>query len=178
MTTESRGVSLSAARTLADFTAEGLMIPQLRGQDPVSVIQELSQVLQRENRIPDLLPFYHSALNRELMVSTNLEFEMAFPHARVPGLKEVSFAVGRSDVPMGWGAGGVGLVRLVFLMAVPETDASEYLLLIAGLVRLAKDGRLVDRLRGARSPSQMRGVLEEVGLRPGAAGNPAGAVPH
>jgi len=46
--------------TLADFTSPGMIIPHLRGQDATSVIQELSQSMQREGRVPDLLPFYHA----------------------------------------------------------------------------------------------------------------------
>ena len=103
--------------TLADFTSPGLIIPHLRGGDAASVIQELSQVLQHEKRVPDLLPFYHAALNREFMVSTDMEAGIAFPHARLPALREISFAFGRSDEPLVWGARAASPVRLVFLMA-------------------------------------------------------------
>ena len=86
--------------TLADFTSPGMIIPHLRGQDAASVIQELSHALQREGRVPDLLPFYHAVLNREFLVSTDMEAGMALPHARLPGLKELAFAFGRSDQPL------------------------------------------------------------------------------
>ena len=157
--------------TLADFTSPGLIIPHLRGQDAASVIQELSQALQRDKRVPDLLPFYHAALNREFMVSTNMEAGMAVPHARIPGLKELSFALGRSDQPLGWGAKASGAVRLVFLMAVPATDATQYLLLISGLVRLAKEGRLVEKLHAAQDTFQIADVLRQVELRTSSTSN-------
>ena len=153
------------ATTLADFTSPRLMIPQLRGQDAAAVIQELSQALQQDQRIPDLLPFYHAALNREFMVSTDMEAGMAFPHARLPALKQVAFAFGRSDKPLGWGSKASGSVRLVFLLAVPATDSTQYLLLISGLARLAKDSRLVAELHAAVGASQMLEVLRQVGLR-------------
>ena len=79
--------SSNTAMTLADFTSAGLIIPHLRGQDVATVIQELSQAMRRERRVPDLLPFYHAALNREFLVSTDMEAGMAFPHARLPGLQ-------------------------------------------------------------------------------------------
>ena len=82
--------------TLADFTSPSLIISHLRGQDAASVIQELSQALQREKRVPDLLPFYHAALNHEFLVSSDMEAGMAFPHARLPGLKELAFALAAS----------------------------------------------------------------------------------
>jgi mannitol/fructose-specific phosphotransferase system IIA component (Ntr-type) len=151
--------------TLADFTSPGLITPHLRGHDAASVIQELSQALQRETRVVDLLPFYHAALNRELMVSTDMEAGIAFPHARVPSLKELSFALGRSDEPVGWGPGAARSVRLVFLMAVPATDSTRYLLLISGLARLAKERQLVEKLLGAQDTFQILEVLQQVELR-------------
>src|SRR5216117_3831018 len=136
--------SSNTAMTLADFTSAGLIIPHLRGQDVATVVQELSQAMQRERRVPDLLPFYHAALNREFLVSTDMEAGMAFPHARLSGLKELSFALGRSDEPLAWATKTGCPVRLVFLMAIPATDSTQYLLLISGLARLAKDSRLVE----------------------------------
>ena len=165
MLVNSTAISSPPTMTLADFTSPGLIIPHLRGQDATSVIQELSQALQHEKRITDLLPFYHAALNREFMVSTDMEAGMACPHARLPALKEVSFALGRSNEPRGWGAKVSGSVRLVFLLAVPATDSTQYLLLTSGLARFAKDTRLVERLHAAPDTFQMVEVLKQVELR-------------
>src|SRR6185369_7000052 len=143
----------------------GLIIPHLRGHDAASVIQELSQALQREKRVADLLPFYHAALNREFMVGTDMEAGMAFPHARLPALKELSFAFGRSDEPLSWGRRAARSVRLVFLMAVPATDSTQYLLVISGLARLTKESRLVEKLHAARDTFQIAEVLQQIELR-------------
>jgi len=151
--------------TLADFTSPGLIVPRLRGQDAASVIQELSQALQRENRVPDLLPFYHAVLNREFLLSSDWEAGMAFPHARLPALKQLSFALGRSDKPLSWGGNVVRTVRLVFLIAVPATDSTQYLSLISGLARLAKEERLVEQLHAALDTEQICEALHHVKLR-------------
>jgi mannitol/fructose-specific phosphotransferase system IIA component (Ntr-type) len=153
--------------TLADYTDPRLIIPHLHGPDAASVIQELSQAMQRENRVPDLLPFYHAALNREFLLSSEMEAGIAFPHARLPYLKELSFALGRSDAPLHWGAKAGSAVRLVFLIAVPATDSTQYLSLISGLARLAKDCLLVQRLQSAEKPFDLLEVLQQVELRSG-----------
>ena len=162
--------------TLADFTSLELIIPQLRGEDAASAIQELSCALQQEKLIPDLLLFYQNALNREFMVGTDSEAGMALPHARVPGLKNVSFAFGRSAQPLGWASRGVCPVRLVFLLAVPATDSTQYLLLMSGLARLAKNNQLVANLHEATDAGQVFKVLKQVELRtsfqPGPEGMP------
>jgi mannitol/fructose-specific phosphotransferase system IIA component (Ntr-type) len=151
--------------TLADFTSLELIVPRLRGRDEAAVLQELSQALQREGRVPDFLPFYHAALNREFLVSSDLEAGMAFPHARLPGLKELSFALGRGDRPLVWGAKAGHSVRLIFLIAVPGTESTQYLSLLSGLARLAKDGGLMEKLRAAADAARMFEVLQQIELR-------------
>lgn len=47
--------------TLADFTRRQLIVPRLRENDTAGIISELSQVLQTQNSVPDVLPFYHAA---------------------------------------------------------------------------------------------------------------------
>jgi len=123
--------------SLADFTSADLMVPQLRGRDAATVIRELCSVLQRAARVPDLLPFYHAALNREFLLSTAMDYGLAFPHARVIGLSRLSFALGRSAEPLLWVPKDRPPVRLVFLCAVPATEATTYLLLTSSMARLA-----------------------------------------
>lgn len=168
--------SSSRVMTLADFTSPGLIIPRLHGQDTATVIQELVQAMQREGRVPDLLPFYQAALNREFLGSTDMETGMAFPHARLSGLKDLSFALGRSDEPLAWGSRTIRSVRLVFLMMVPATDSTQYLWLISGLARLAKDRLLVEKLHAAQGTLQLVELLRQVELRTSSTPVPAGRV--
>ena len=158
-------ISTNPAPTLADFTSPGLILPQLRGRDASAVIQELSQVLQSEQRVPDLRLFHQTVLNRESLMSSDLEAGMAFPHARLPVLKKLSFAFGRSQQPINWSGQAGSKVQMVFLMAVPEDDSGQYLSLISGLARLAKDRRLVEKLLTAPDAVQMFAALQEIKLR-------------
>jgi mannitol/fructose-specific phosphotransferase system IIA component (Ntr-type) len=151
--------------SLADFTESALILPELKGQDPAAVIQELSQTLQRTSRVPDLLPFYLAVLNREFLISTALDYGIALPHARLTGLKELCFAVGRTRRPIHWGNNGAMTVRLIFLLAVPSTEAAEYLLLMAGLGRLGKDTAALRGLLEASDGEEMLTVLRQVKLR-------------
>lgn len=151
--------------TLFDFTSPGLIVPNLDGRDVPSVLQELSQALHREKRVPDMLPFYHAVLNREFLVSTNVESGMAFPHARLASLNELSFALGRSAKPVPWGARTGQPVRLVFLLAVPATDSTQFLQVISGLARFAKEVRLVQQIHAAQDTNQILDVLRQAPLR-------------
>lgn len=153
------------ALSLADFTAPSLIVPQLRGRETAEIIQELSQVLKAGGCIPDVLPFYQAALNREFLVGTALEKGMSFPHARVNGLDRVWFALGRSQEPIPWGPRSGPDVRLVFLMAVPATDASNYLLLLSGIARLARDPNQALCLLEPASAPEIYQALRQIPLR-------------
>jgi len=92
-------VNVAAPVSLADYTHPGLIVPSLRERDTAGIISELSQVLQREGSVPDVLPFYQAALNQELLTSSALDCGLAFPHARLSGIKRVKFAFGCTPSP-------------------------------------------------------------------------------
>jgi mannitol/fructose-specific phosphotransferase system IIA component (Ntr-type) len=150
--------------TLADFTRPGLIVPHLVSRDATSAIHELSLALQREGCVPDWLPFYHETLNREFLLSTDMEAGMAFPHARLPGLRELAFAFGRSDAPFTWGPGIAHPVRMVFLIAVPSSAADPYLPLVSGLARLSGNLSLLDAVRDAADSAALMAVFGQIAL--------------
>jgi mannitol/fructose-specific phosphotransferase system IIA component (Ntr-type) len=150
--------------TLADFTRPGLIVPHLGSRDATGAIHELSLALQREGCVPDWLPFYHEALNREFLLSTDMEAGMAFPHARLPGLRELAFAFGRSDSPFTWGPGITHPVRMVFLLAVPSAAADYYLPLVSGLARLSGNLSLLDAICGAADSAAIITMFRQIVL--------------
>src|SRR6476660_6157370 len=100
---------------LADYTRPGLLVPQLRERDAAGIISELSNVLQKEGCLSDVLPFYHAALNHELMTNSAHVSGIALPHARLSGVKQLQFAFGRAPQPVAWGTKGSWPVQMVFL---------------------------------------------------------------
>ena len=157
--------------SLAAFTSEALILPQLRGRDTSTAIHELSKTLEREVCVPGMLPVYQSALNREYLVSTATECGMAFPHARLSAVDRICFALGRATEPIAWG--GARTVHIVFLLAVPATDASDYLSLLSRLTALAKDSDIRGRLMIAESAAAIYQILKSVQLVPGRTSAPA-----
>ena len=154
-----------APETLADYTRSELIVPRLRERDTAGIISELSQALQREGSVTDVLPFYHSALNRELLTNSALDCGMAFPHARLSGIKQLRFALGRSPEPVIYGGKGSAPVRLIFLIAVPATDAAGYLHLLASLARMAQSPPFFAELLSAQTANAMLAVLIKIGIR-------------
>ena len=159
--------NVAAPVSLADYTGPALIVPRLRQRDAAGVISELSQVLQHEGCVPDVLPFYQAALNQELMANSALDCGLAFPHARLSGVKRLQFAFGRTPRPITWGARSSWPVQLVFLLAVPATDAVAYLHLLASLARLGQQTELLAELRKGESAEGILAALEKIRLRQG-----------
>ena len=147
----------------ADFTSPGLIVSQLRGRDAASVVLELSEALHSEGRVQELVTFYRAVMDRESLASTEMETSTAFPHARLPGLKELSFAFGQNADGIAWGVRG--RVRFIFLIAVPESESEQYLLLISGLACLVSNGRYLEQLRGTQNARQILGTFQQVKLK-------------
>ncbi len=160
-------INLVAPLTLADYTRSALIVPQLRQCDTAGTIGELSRVLQWQGCVPDVLPFYHAALNQELLANSALECGIAFPHARLGGVKRLQFAFGRAAEPIIWGAKGSWPVQFIFLLAVPATDAASYLHLLASLARLGQQPELLAELRAAEGAEGILAVLEKIRMRQG-----------
>ena len=156
-----------APSTLANYTRAALIVPRLRQRDTAGIISELSQALQREGCVADMLPFYHVALNQELLASSALQCGLALPHARLSCVKQLQFAFGRTPQPVSWGANGCSPVEFIFLLAVPATDAAAYLHLLASLARLGQQAVLLASLRTAETPAAILSVLEQIRMRQG-----------
>jgi mannitol/fructose-specific phosphotransferase system IIA component (Ntr-type) len=159
--------NIVSALSLRTFTRRELLVPQLCECDTAGIISELSQVLQHQGCMSDVLPFYHAALNQELLANSAVETGLAFPHARLSGVRQLQFALGRTREPVIWGARSSRPVQLVFLIAVPATEAAAYLNLRASLARLGQQPELLSQLRTAQTAEAILALLEKIKLRQG-----------
>src|SRR4051812_41229294 len=105
--------------TLADFSSEALIIPELQARDMAGAILELSNAFQRSDARWDVPKLNQLAYERERQMSTAMEFGAAFPHIRSDTCLRLQFALGRAATPFEWGQPGFLKVQFIFLNAVP-----------------------------------------------------------
>ena len=166
-----------SVKTLADFTSPALVLSELQSKTASDVIAELCLALQRENRLVDSPGFYEAVMAREELGSTCFPPGWAVPHARLKGLAQLSFAVGRTSQPLAWFGNGIR-VHTVFLFAVPEADARTYLDLIAAVAKLNQNASLLQRLQHAHASETVFEILNEVALRNRQPNAPASCASH
>jgi len=152
----------TASVSLADCTRSELIIPHLHSRDTAGILGEMSQLLHRHGCVPDALPFYQAAFNHALLSAVTTSTGIAFPHARSTGVRRLQFALGRTRKPVDWGGSRYCPVHLIFLIAVPATDAVTYLKLLCQLAGLGRQPEFVEKLRDAANREEIMAVLREV----------------
>lgn len=158
-------IETQSCGSLADYSAPGLIVPRLRERDTAGVVKELSHVLHQQGRIPDLLAFYHAALNHEFLVNSATDYGIAFPHARLHGVTESCFAFGCTPTPFAWGTRPAAPAQCVFLLAVPATDAAGFLQLLSALARLGQEPAFLDELRALQTGEGIFELFKKVKVR-------------
>ncbi len=143
--------------SLADYTRPELIVPCLRETDPAGIIDELSHCLRRHGFVSDVLSFYHDAINHEFLSNSALPTGIAIPHARSPQINRLTMAMGRASEPVVWGLKASWQVEYVFLIAVPPTDALNYLPLLSSIAGFSQHR---DLLAGLRSAADGRGIFD------------------
>lgn len=153
--------------TLASYTTVTLIIPQIYGTTTRAVMDELSQVLHRDDsKVPDVLFSSIAALNRELLTSISLECGVALPQVEVQGLQRPRFALGHAKPSLPWRANIFPPVEFVFLVVEPAKSTPESKQLLAALKRLGSDRLCLDKLRRAQTSEEILAVLSEVPITP------------
>ena len=150
--------------TLGQFTEPRLLIPHLLSDRQDGAIQELTKRLAATGRIQNAPAFLEAVLKREAELPTFVGEGVAVPHVRGGAVPKLSIAVGLSSVGIPWSWDTRRVVKVVFLFAVPLTEAQTYLSLLSGLSSLINDEMAFDALRRATQPEEMLSVLNAVRL--------------
>ena len=144
--------------TLAQFTEPNLLVPRLLSETHDSAVAELSSRLEKAGRIENVGAFTHAVLKHESFVSAVFD-EVAFPLARGPAVKELSFALGLSQPGIRWGNDKASMVHAVVLFAVPLSAEQPYLSLVLTFSNFLKDETACSALRRCAQPEEMFSVL-------------------
>jgi mannitol/fructose-specific phosphotransferase system IIA component (Ntr-type) len=148
--------------TVAHYTSPALILPKLHSQEPAAAIGELCAALCQQKRVKEPFPFFNAAISHEMLASTATPDGWALPHARLLGIPQLSFALGRTTAPMDWFGGPANRVQLVFLFAVPENDGADYLGLISALAKLSQRKRDAGKLLQASDSNTIFELLQQI----------------
>jgi len=134
---------------ITDILQESSVVGALLGRSKGDVIEELAGVLARDHGEIDRQRLIQALEDRERLNSTALGDGVAIPHGKLPGLKRVLAAFGRSLAGVDFQSLDGKPTHLFFLLVAPEDSAGAHLKALARISRLLKDETFRRRLMEA-----------------------------
>jgi PTS system nitrogen regulatory IIA component len=140
---------------ISRYTSPELMIANLAGGTPEEVLRELCVRMSEEAFVEDADLLLDMALQREAIVSTAVDFGLAFPHVRGVEGGGLSLALGISKKGIKFGGPGRSLTRIFFFVVIPTATSAFYLKLLSGLSRTFREKDARDLLLGASTEAEL-----------------------
>jgi len=131
---------------IEDILAEDLVVADLAARSKNEVLVELAHAVTNGHPELDVAKLVGALEERERLNSTALGDGVAIPHGKLPGLKRVFAAFGRSRQGVDFQSLDGKPTHLFFVLAAPEDSAGAHLKALARISRLLKDATFRDRL--------------------------------
>lgn len=154
-------VELRNGMKLSEHISKDCIISNLKSNDKMHAIKELTRLLEKRGKIDDLEAVLERVLERESFDSTGIGSGIAVPHARINTIDELVCAIGRKREGMEYRSIDEKPVHLVFLILYPPVDSHKYLYFISSLSRLVMNENLVEKLMESASSTSMYKVLDK-----------------
>jgi nitrogen PTS system EIIA component len=131
---------------IEDILAEDLVVADLAARSKNEVLVELAHAITNGHPELDVAKLVGALEERERLNSTALGDGVAIPHGKLPGIKRVFAAFGRSRQGVDFQSLDGKPTHLFFVLAAPEDSAGAHLKALARISRLLKDATFRDRL--------------------------------
>ena len=96
---------------------------------------------------------------REELGSTGLGNGIAIPHGKVSGLKGVTALLARLDTPIEFDSVDDQPVDIIVMLLAPTGAGADHLKALSRVARLLRTESVVDELRQATDPEQLRAIF-------------------
>lgn len=155
---------------LEDLVPDQAIIPNLRANSPIGVIEELAARAYTNGWLADKPWFVGAVVERESLASTAMEGGVAFLHTRAKDKGKIArpfIVVGRSWEGIQFGAPDAAPTYLFFLLGLKYDRL--HLPILGRLARALRNPATIAKLRSLSSPDQVRALLlkEDAAVRAG-----------
>ncbi len=140
---------------ISRFSAEELMVCDLKGDTTEAVIGELAQAMSDNRFVSNPTALVEAAMERESVLSTAVGNGLAFPHVRGVEGGGLTLALGVSKKGFKYDAAGT-IVHLVFFSVIPVAVSPFYMRLMSVLAEaFSKETNRTALLSAAKSPAEL-----------------------
>jgi fructose-specific phosphotransferase system IIA component len=140
---------------------EGIIL-DLKSHEKVAVITELVDALKQIGLIDEAETFLSDILRRENLESTGIGLGVAIPHARTKSAKELMLTFGHSEKGVDFNSLDGKPSHLIFLIAAPEHEKSQYIMALARLSKILRKEGIRTMLNNADTPENVVEIIKGV----------------
>jgi len=148
---------------LADLFVPEAILPDLASSDKETTIRSLVRALSGAGCVEDEDGFVEAILHRENIESTGIGLGVAIPHARTDAVSRTVLAFGRTREGIDFNSLDGKPSRLVFLIAAPESNKTEYIMTLARVSRLLRRDAVREALLEAETPDRVIDIIRDNG---------------
>jgi Kef-type K+ transport system membrane component KefB/mannitol/fructose-specific phosphotransferase system IIA component (Ntr-type) len=121
--------------TLSAYLKPSLVEPDLKGNTAEEIVDELLEMLDKENLIRDMQEARAAVLARENQMSTGLPEGIAIPHGRTNAVDTLACAVGIKRAGVDFGMPNGTKTHIIVMTLTPISGADPYLQFVAAIIR-------------------------------------------
>jgi len=144
---------------ISELLPRSAIVLNLQSKEKFEVIGELVRPLVATGAITEESEFVSAIVRRENMESTGIGLGVAIPHARTKAVSSIVLAFGRSDSGVDFSSLDGKPSHLIFLIAAPEEQKTEYIMTLARLSKLLRKDEVRIGLNKAGSPDDVVRVI-------------------
>lgn len=146
---------------ISELLPRSAIMLNIEAKEKFAVISELARPLVAAGAIEDEAEFFSAIVRRENMESTGIGLGVAIPHARTRAVKNIVLAFGRADHGIDFSSLDGKPSHLVFLIAAPETQKTEYIMTLARLSKLLRKDEVRIGLNKASTEDEIIAVIQQ-----------------
>ena len=134
---------------ISDILSEDMIMTEVKADTKRHLLAEIAAFAAQKSGL-DKNTLFEAIWERENLGSTGYGNGVAFPHARIDGLKHIITGFARLEAPIDYEAADRQPVDMVAFMVSPENSGDDHLKTLAAFSRVLKNKDICKEIRSAR----------------------------
>jgi len=134
-------------------------IKNISARDKFEAIEELARVFDGSELCGDINSLVNALKEREGIMSTGIGAGIAIPHAKIPSVTEMAFAIGISEKGIDFDSMDGHAVNLIILVIAGEKQHKDYLRLLSNIMAILKKEPVKEKIIKASNPEEILQIL-------------------
>lgn len=136
-------------------------IIDISSNDKKSALNELLEIICKDEKITDEKVFKKEIFKREKLMSTGIGYGIAIPHARHKSVTDFVIALGRKKQGLEYESIDDKPVKLIFMIGASDRQDKDYIKVLSRLVLRLKNPEFVKKILGAEDSSEILQIIKK-----------------